>query len=241
MANATSRDSPLAIEITGLVKRYQSLRPLRIKSLNVAPRDRVAISGLDATAAELFVNVVNGAVLPDEGDIRVFGRSTRDLGTDTEWLEWLDRFGIMTNRAVLLESSSVAQNLALPLTVEIDPMSPDVEARVQRLAERVGLDVDLSQPLSQIEQVHRARVHLGRAVAHDPALLLLEHPTLHVPAERAVAFASDVKRVVEETGATLLALTQDHAFAETVATRVLRLDAASGKLSSMSGWRRWLG
>src|SRR5436853_5521753 len=92
-----------ALDMAGVVKRYQGLRPLRIRKLLVAPPDRLVLSGFDAAAAEVFVHLVTGATLPDEGDVRVDGRSTRDIATDTEWLASLDRFGIVTDRAVLIE------------------------------------------------------------------------------------------------------------------------------------------
>ena len=63
-----------ALEITGVTKSYQALRPLRLQSLTVAPGECVAISGVDAGAAEILVNLITGATLPDEGQIRVFGR-----------------------------------------------------------------------------------------------------------------------------------------------------------------------
>src|SRR6185295_19548033 len=100
-----------------------ALRPLRIATLTVRRGDHLAIQGLDARAAEAFSLLVTGAMLPDEGDIRVAGRSTRDIGTDTEWLASLDRFGMVTDRAVLIDGLSLAANLALPLTLAIDPMS----------------------------------------------------------------------------------------------------------------------
>ena len=46
------------LEITGVRKHYAGLRPLRMKDLRVAAGERVAISGLDAAAAELFINLI---------------------------------------------------------------------------------------------------------------------------------------------------------------------------------------
>ena len=41
----------------------------------------------------------------DQGDVIVFGKNTREIRTDTEWLTSLDRFGLVSNRAVLLDQS----------------------------------------------------------------------------------------------------------------------------------------
>ena len=100
------------LRLTNVRKSYSALRPLRINDLVVAPGDRVALSGLDAGAAEVFVNLVTGASVPDEGDVLVLGRSTAAITDGDEWLTWLDRFGIVSPRAVLLDAATLLQNLA---------------------------------------------------------------------------------------------------------------------------------
>src|SRR4051794_33049780 len=127
------------LELTRVRKAYGALRPLRIEALTIAAGERVALAGLDAPAAEVMVNLVTGASLPDGGDVRVFGRLTSDVADGDEWLTSLDRFGIVSERAVLLEGASLAQNLALPFTLDIDPVSPETLARVTQLAKECGI------------------------------------------------------------------------------------------------------
>ena len=55
------------LEIRGLIKNHQGLRPLRIRELTVMPNDILSIAGLDATAAETFVLLVTGADAPRRG------------------------------------------------------------------------------------------------------------------------------------------------------------------------------
>jgi ABC-type transporter Mla maintaining outer membrane lipid asymmetry ATPase subunit MlaF len=229
-----------ALDIQGVVKDYRGLRPLRIRSLTVRRGDRVAISGLDATAAEVFVNLVNGAILPDEGEVRVLGLSTAAIADEAAWLASLDRFGIVSPRAVLLDAATLAQNLALPFTLEIDPVPADVAARVGRLAEEVGLEAArLDTRAGEAAPEERLSVHLARAVATDPQMLLLEHPTVPLPRAGAPAFARLVRRVAEARGLTVVAVTEDETFAEIVATAHYRLQGGSGALVNARGWRRW--
>jgi ABC-type transporter Mla maintaining outer membrane lipid asymmetry ATPase subunit MlaF len=127
------------IHIAGVVKSYPAPQPLRVTDLSVAASDRIVLSGLDEGAAEMFVHLVTGAAVPDEGAVIVSGRDTRDIRTDTEWLTSLDQFGIVTRRAVLLDTLSVAANLALPITLSIDPMSADVRKESRGRRARRGL------------------------------------------------------------------------------------------------------
>src|SRR6266542_6376005 len=125
----------LVVQMTGVVKNYSALRPLRIASLSVAVSERVAIGGIDAVGAEVFLNLVTGASLPDDGEIKVFGQNTAAVANGEAWLASLDRFGIVSERAVVLEGATVAQNLAMPFTLEIDPLTAATMARVRVLAE----------------------------------------------------------------------------------------------------------
>ena len=146
------------------------------------PGERVAVSGFDAGAAEVLVNLVTGASLPDEGEVRVLGQLTADIAGGDEWLASLDRFGIVSPRGVLLEGATIEQNLAMPLTLQIDPVPPEIAVRVAALARRVrdrGARAGttwLPRVTGETPPHIRARVHLARAVALAPALLVLEHP-----------------------------------------------------------------
>ena len=69
------------LELSGIVKNYHALRPLRIERLVVHAGERVAIVGVDQPGAEVLVNLITGAMLPDRGEVVAFGRATADIGT----------------------------------------------------------------------------------------------------------------------------------------------------------------
>jgi len=164
------------LEFTGTSKAYGGLRPLRIAELRVAADDRVALLGFDQPSAEVFVNLATGATLPDAGEVRVFGRPTAAIDDSADWLATVDRFGIVSERAVLLDALTVIQNLAMPFTLEIEPPPADVLARAEGLAREVGLaEESWERPVAQLDAAGWLRVRFGRAIALDPAILLLEH------------------------------------------------------------------
>jgi ABC-type sulfate/molybdate transport systems ATPase subunit len=228
------------LELQNIRKNYAGLRPLRLNDLRVAEGERVALSGLDAAAAELFVNLVTGAALPDEGTVRTFGRSTADITDGEAWLASLDQFGIVSPRAVLLEEATIAQNLAMPFTLQIDPIPPDVAERIRTLAADCGLDpAALDAPAGTLKGIARARVHLARAAALSPKLLVLEHPTADVSEAERRALGRDVKRVTEPRKLAAVALTMDLEFAEEFAHRPLLLEGATGALKPWQRKRGW--
>lgn len=227
------------LEIAGVSKDYRGLRPLRVHALTVAAGEPVALLGFDRPAAEVFINLVTGASLPDAGSVRLFGRDTTAIGDSADWLTTVDRFGIVSERAVLLEQLTVIQNLAMPFTLDIEPPSDDVRSRAARLASEAGLpESTWARPVAELDAVAHVRVRLGRALALDPAVLLLEHVSAGLPPADARTLAGDLRALAARRGAALVAATADEGFAGAVAGRVLTLDPATGRLHDRrrSGW-----
>lgn len=234
-------DAP-ALEMRRVVKHYHGLRPLRIASVTIAAGERVSLGGIDPGASEVLVNLMTGAMLPEEGEVRVFGQPTSEMASGDEWLASLDRFGIVSERAVLLEGATLQQNLALPFTLEIEPVPEAIAARVRELAGRCGIDPDrwLSLQAGALPPDVRVRSHLARALALDPRILIVERPTGDVAPGAIEAMAVDIVRAWDGSGAAMLTLTDDERFARLVAPRNLRLQPATGEVKPIArGWFSW--
>jgi len=224
------------LRLTGVRRNYQSLRPLRVDDLTIAARERVAIAGMDGGAAEVLVNLVTGASLPDQGEVSVLDQLTSSISKGDDWLASLDRFGIVSPRGVLLDGVSIEQNIALVFTLAIDPIEPETAVQVAAVAQACGIP-DVSRLTGEAAPEIRTRVHLARAVALDPALLILEHPSAGLEADAATALAADIVSVTEARGLAALVITRDEAFARLVGHRALRFEPATGALKPLKrGW-----
>ena len=229
------------VDVRGVSKQYGGLRPLRLAALEVEAGDRIAVTGLDAPAAEIVVNLLTGATLPDEGEVRLFGRATAAISDAGDWLATLDRIGMVSPRAMLAGEFTVAQGIALAFTLSLDPIPGEVAADVERLARDAGLGApDLATRISDAAPLVKARCRVARALASGPAVLLLEHANALVP-EGAAAFGREIARLAKTRGMAVLALTADETFASAVADKVFILDAATGQLKPRGGWRRLFG
>lgn len=229
-------------EVRDVIKDYHGLRPLRLKSLTVEQGESVALVGFDLAMAEVLVNMLTAATLPDTGEVRAFGQSTRAIGDGDTWLASLDRYGIITGRAVLLDAMTVEQNLAIPISLDLHALGTHVLDRVRALADEVGLTAaELATPLATATPRTRLRLHLGRALAPDPLVLLAEHPNALVEPEDALAFARDYARVVAARRIGSVVITADRAFAAACGARALTLAPATGELRADSMWRRLFG
>jgi ABC-type transporter Mla maintaining outer membrane lipid asymmetry ATPase subunit MlaF len=230
------------VSVRALVKNHQALRPLRIQSLELRAGEVKSLAGLDAQAAEVMVGLLTGALLPDSGDVSLFGRSTRDIADSEAWLTMLDGVGIVTDRAVLIAQFSVAQNIAMPFTLEVDPIAAEVLPKVHALAAEVALPEHvLATRVAEVAGDVAARVRLARALALGPALLVAEHPSATLPRDAVHAYGADIARIAQARGLAVLAITADVALARALGGDVLTLDAATGALRSGGIWRKLFG
>jgi predicted ABC-type transport system involved in lysophospholipase L1 biosynthesis ATPase subunit len=233
----TGNASDVVLEVRGVTKDHRGLRPLRIERLELRAGESLALLGFDLATAEVLVNLIIGAAVPDTGDVKVFGQLTTWITDVDPWLRGLDRFGLLTDRALLLDPLTAEQNLAMPYSLEIDALPAAIRERVESLAAEVGLETaELSSPVAQLPAASRLRVRLGRALALGPSILLAEHPNASLSHDEGARFAGDLARIVAERRLTSLLLTADLAFARRVAPRVLSLHPATGELRTPTRW-----
>lgn len=227
------------LRLRGVSKDYRSLRPLRIAELDLPPGRSLALLGFDQTMAEVLVDLITGAILPDSGEIVAFGQHTSSIADPGSWLTTLDQFGLFTDRAVLVEQFTVEQNLALPLSITVEDMTPEIRSRVAELASEIGLANELRRQAGVLGPALRARIRLGRALAIAPRVLVAEHPNATLSAQEASALGTDMARIIETRGIASIVLTADESFARAVSKEILVLEPATGALKPASSWRRW--
>jgi ABC-type polar amino acid transport system ATPase subunit len=237
----SAKAGDVIIDIQRVEKDYRALRPLRVRSLQVRERESIALLGFDQASAEVLVNLITAATLPDAGEILIFGTPTATIQTPDRWLDVLDHFGILGERAVVLDEMTVEENLIMPLTMSLHDVDAATRERTRALAQEIGIDsATLGHPVVRLDAAGRVRLRLGRALAARPRVLLAEHPNATLDPAALTAFASDYARIVRARGLTSVLLTADARFAASVATRVLTLQPSTGELKPQSMWSRWL-
>jgi len=225
------------LELTDVSKDYHGLRPLRIANLSVHRGEQVALVGFDQPSAEVFVNLVTGATLPDRGTVCLLGRATADIADADDWLTVVDRVGIVSPRAVLLDSLTVVQNLAMPYTLEVEPPSADIRERAVALALDTGLpEAAFDRPIAELGPANVVLTRLARALAHNPAVVFFEHPTVEVERADIAGLAARCRAVTSRRNIATVILTADREFASASAARVLQWAPASGRLAASGGW-----
>ena len=144
-------------------------------SLEVPERRTIAVLGEDDSGIGLLGGYALGLERPATGRALVFGTSIARL-PETQRLAFRRRVGYLPAGDGLLQNLSLRDNVALPLRFGSGASPRDIEGRVNVMM--AALRLTGASPLrpAQANDEERRRAALARAIAFDPALLILEQP-----------------------------------------------------------------
>jgi len=162
----------------------------------------VGPSGAGKTTALKMVNRLVGF---DEGDIRIDGRSVRDLPP----VELRRGIGYVIQQVGLFPHMTVGDNVATVPRL-LGWRREQTRARVAELLRLVGLDAgDAARYPAELSGGQRQRVGLARALAGDPPLLLMDEPFGALDPITRSRLQLEVRRLHREVGKTIVFVTHD--------------------------------
>lgn len=189
---------PRAIEIRGIEKAFAANRVLRGVDLTVPPGQVTVLMGANGAGKSTLVKILCGVHPADGGSVSLGGRAHAPR-SPSEAL----RAGVVTVHQNIddnvVADLDVANNLLLDHLAHGAPLFPSgrrMRARARELAGRVGLAVEMRRPVASLGPADRQLVAIARALAHEPALLILDEPTSSlsaVEAERLFALVEKLK------------------------------------------------
>lgn len=220
--------TPPAILVEDLQKSYRVAdRPLVALaglSLQVAAGEFVALVGPSGCGKSTLLRLIAGLEEPDGGKISVRGQPAPAARRS-------HTCGLMFQAPLLLQWRTVLDNVALPLRV-MGQKAPAARARAAELLQLVGLSAFAGAYPAQLSGGMQQRAALARALAPQPAVLLMDEPFAALDELTREHLQYELLRI-RDAAATGAVLFVTHSIAEAVllADRVLVLTARPGRIA----------
>ena len=175
------------LSIHALTKSYAGPRPRTVfsdVSLELATGDYVAVMGESGIGKSTLLNLVAGLDHADSGSIQLDGTELGTLDDDALTVLRRSRMGFVFQAFHILPYLTVAQNIALPLSL-LGVGGDAAETRVAAMLADVGLaDRGAGMP-RELSGGELQRVAIARALVHRPRLVLVDEPTGNLDPESA--------------------------------------------------------
>jgi ABC-2 type transport system ATP-binding protein len=162
-----SDEPTYAVEVADVVKTFGRLRALDGISLRVRRGEVYGLLGPNGSGKTTLIRALVGLVRPDSGTVTVLGRRIPDLAV-------LAGIGYMTQAPALYPDLTVEENLRFFAAIY------GAQARVDEALTFVDLGDRRTSVVATLSGGMRTRASMACALVHQPALLLLDEPTVGV-------------------------------------------------------------
>jgi molybdate transport system ATP-binding protein len=185
--------------------------------------DGVAVLfGPSGAGKTLTLQCLAGLLRPDQGRIVVDGRVLFDSSAGVDVPPQARRVGYVFQGYALFPHLSVAENVGFGLR---ERPRAERAARTALVLERLGLADLARRAPHELSGGQRQRVALGRALATDPALLLLDEPLSALDAPLRRALRDELRAILREWRTAAVVVTHDFTEAYRLADRIVVYDA----------------
>jgi len=215
------------IEFKNIVKAYDTFKALDDVSLSINKGEFVFIVGPSGAGKSSLIEILIREEVPDSGEVIFDGINL--LEVPYEDLAMLRRkIGVVFQDFRLLDTRTVYENVAIALEV-VDASEQDIRNVVPNALNMVGLSDKMDSYPKHLSGGEKQRVSIARALAHEPAVLVLDEPTGMIDPDA----ADEVLKILDKInslGTTIIMTTHNEQLVDKSKRRVVRLE--KGKLVS---------
>ncbi|MGH8714481.1 MAG: ABC transporter ATP-binding protein [Casimicrobiaceae bacterium] len=210
--------NPSYLSIEALTVSYGATRVLDRVSLDVERGEMIALLGSSGCGKTTLLRSIAGFVTPESGAIRVGGKDITRLPPEAR------ETAMMFQSYALWPHMSVADNIAYGLRMR-GWAKAAIAARVADMLKLLQLDGFAPRAVTQLSGGQRQRVALGRALAIDPHLLLLDEPMSNLDYKVRLELRHELRALQQRIGITAVYVTHDREEALTLSDRIAVIDA----------------
>jgi ABC-type Fe3+/spermidine/putrescine transport system ATPase subunit len=204
------------LTIDGLSVRYGATEVLKDVSLAVEAGTFVALLGASGCGKTTLLRAISGFVQPSSGRIRLAGSDITDAPPESR------NTAMVFQSYALWPHMTVFENIAFGLKLRRRSRA-EIVAKIDEMLALLHLEGLAERNVMQLSGGQRQRVALGRALAIDPDVLLLDEPLSNLDARIRVELRSEIRAVQSRLGITAIHVTHDREEAMVLADRIVVL------------------
>lgn len=207
------------LTLAGVSKRFGAQTAVSNLQLSIRSGELVVLLGPSGAGKTTTLRLAAGLEVPDSGSVSIDGRDVTRLAPA------LRDVTFVFQQYSLYPHLSVYDNLAFPLRSPLRKThEADVKAKVLEVARMLRMEDKLNNPATKLSGGQMQRVAIGRALVRNPAVYLMDEPLSSLDAKLRNDLRLELKRIQQDTGATMLYVTHDQVEALTLANRIGVLD-----------------
>jgi NitT/TauT family transport system ATP-binding protein len=193
--------------------------------LEIRRGEFVSLIGPSGCGKSTLLRVIGDLVAPTRGEVIVNGKPATQARLDRE-------YGMVFQAPVLMEWRTVEDNVKLPLEILGRPAAQRT-ARAREMLDLVELGDFLRHYPYQLSGGMQQRVAIARALSFEPAILLMDEPFGALDEMTRERMNSEVLRIWERTGTTIVFVTHSIPEAVFLSSRVVVMSARPGRITKV--------
>jgi sulfate/thiosulfate transport system ATP-binding protein len=209
----------MSIEVVGVSKRFGDFLALDDVSLNVRDGSLTALLGPSGSGKSTLLRVIAGLELPDSGTVHIRGADATHVPAQRRGV------GFVFQHYAAFKHMTVRRNVSFGLEIRRRPKD-EIRRRVDELLELVHLEQFADRLPSQLSGGQRQRMALARALAVEPAVLLLDEPFGALDANVRKELREWLRDLHERVHVTTVFVTHDQEEAMEVAEQIVVMNEA---------------
>ncbi len=211
------------ISLHNVSKSFGDKTVLDHADLSIFRGETMAILGSSGSGKTVTLKLINGLMVPDEGDVYVLGHNVSSM-SEAELIPLRLRVSYLFQGGALFDSMTIFENVAFPIIEHRSPSREELRHRVRELLELVQLEgIEKLYP-SELSGGMKKRAALARALALDPEIILYDEPTTGLDPVTGKAIGNLILSLHQRLDVTSVIVTHEIPFVSRVANRIVFLD-----------------
>jgi len=206
------------LDIRNVTKSYGSVEVLHRVDISVEEGEFLVLVGPSGCGKSTLLNMIAGLEDITSGEIAIRGRTMNDVHPSRR------NIAMVFQSYALYPNMTVAQNITFGLEMHGVPKA-EREAAMTRVTEMLQIGQLLDRKPGQLSGGQRQRVAMGRALVRDPDVFLFDEPLSNLDAKLRVDMRTEIKKLHQALGTTIVYVTHDQIEAMTLSTRIAVMNA----------------